>query len=74
MPKKKFNGTVVSNKMNKTVVVAVEIPKKHPLYDKRIKNTKRFKAHSKETHKIGDIVLIEECKPFSKEVTWKVTK
>ncbi len=73
MPKKVFTGKVVSTKMDKTVVVAVEMPKRHPIYAKAIKNTKRFKAHVEDLDlKSGDVVRIEECKPFSKEVTWNV--
>jgi len=73
MPKKIFKGKIVSNKMAKTVVVAVELPKRHPIYGKAMKNTRRFKARTEEKFSIGDVVLIEECKPFSKEVTWVVT-
>ncbi len=72
MPKKKIKGQVVSDKMTKTVVVAVEMLKRHPLYNKSIKNTRRFKAHNELGVKVGDIVMIEESIPFSKEVTWKV--
>ena len=74
MPKKILQGTVVSAKMNKTVVVAVELPKRHPIYGKEIKNTKRFKAHTEDLIKEGSKVTIEECRPISKEVTWKVTE
>ncbi len=74
MAKKTFKGSVVSDKMQKTVVVAVELPKKHPLYNKEIKNTKRFKARNEVDAKLNDIVVIEECRPYSKEVTWKVVE
>ena len=72
MSAKKFTGTVVSNKMNKTVVVAIEQPKRHPIYGKIIKNTKRIKAHTEEPVKLHEIVEIEETKPCSKQVSFKV--
>jgi small subunit ribosomal protein S17 len=72
MPKKILQGTVVSAKMNKTVIISVELPKRHPIYGKEIKNTRRFKAHTEDQIKEGSIVTIEECRPVSKEVTWKV--
>ena len=58
--------------MDKTVVVAVEMPKKHPLYGKLMRNTRKFKAHNEMNVSEGDYVIIEETKPFSKEVTWIV--
>lgn len=72
MSKKMLQGKVVSDKMTKTVVVAVEIPKKHPIYLKAVKNTKNFKARNDMGAKMDDIVLIEECKPFSRTTTWLV--
>lgn len=72
MPKKIFKGKVVSTKMQKTVVVVVDMPKMHPIYKKTVKYTKRFKARDELGVKLGDTVIIEESKPFSKEVTWKV--
>ncbi len=72
MPKKVLTGQIVSAKMQKTVVVQVEIPKKHAVYGKTIKNTRRFKARNEIEAKLGNMVVIEECKPYSKEVTWKV--
>jgi small subunit ribosomal protein S17 len=74
MSKKILKGTVVSNKMEKTVVVAVELPKKHPAYGKPVKNTRRFKARVEESVEEGDLVNIEETRPFSKQVTWKVVE
>lgn len=73
MPKRVFEGIVVSDKMQKNVVVAVEIPKNHPTYNKILKNTKRFKVRNTIDAKLNDVVLIEESRPYSKEVTW-VTK
>jgi small subunit ribosomal protein S17 len=69
---KQLRGTVVSTKMTGTVVVAVEMPKRHPLYDKIIKNTRRFKVKKEAELVVGDTVIIEECNPVSKETAWKV--
>jgi small subunit ribosomal protein S17 len=74
MSSKKFKGKIVSAKMQKTVVVAVELPKRHPIYDKVVKNTRRFKARNEINALLGNEVLIQECKPFSKDVTWKVVE
>ena len=73
MSKKKLKGIVVSDKMEKTVVVKVERIKEHPKYKRRYKVHKRFKAHdeNKEFH-IGDKVIIEECAPISKDKHFKV--
>jgi small subunit ribosomal protein S17 len=72
MSAKKLTGKIVSDKMQKTVVVAVEMHKKHPIYSKIVKNTRRFKARNDSDAKLNDVVVIEECKPFSKDVSWKV--
>ena len=73
MPKRKLKGTIVSDKMSKTVVVSVERIKEHPKYKKRYKVHKKYKAHSeKGDYKVGDKVIIEECKPMSKDKRWKV--
>jgi small subunit ribosomal protein S17 len=72
MPKKVLKGKVVSDKMQKTVVVAVDVDKKHPIYNKAIRNTRRYKVRDEKGVEVGDIVLIEETRPYSKEVTWKV--
>lgn len=74
MSSKKFKGKIVSAKMQKTVVVAVELPKRHPIYDKVVKHTRRFKARNEINALVGNNVLIQECKPFSKDVTWKVVE
>lgn len=73
MAKKKLQGIVVSDKMQKTVVVEVESMKEHPKYKRRYKSHKRFKAHdeNREYH-TGDKVVIEECAPMSKDKNWKV--
>jgi len=66
-------GTVVSNKMNKTVVVAVESRYSHPLYKKVVKTVKKYKAHDEENKcQVGDIVIIKETRPLSKEKRWMV--
>jgi len=73
MPKRKLQGTIVSDKMEKTVVVKVERIKEHPKYRKRYKVFKKYKAHVEgKDYKIGDKVIIEECKPISKEKKWRV--
>ncbi len=75
MPKKQITGTVVSNKMQKTVVVKVERIKEHPRYKKRYKVHKKYKAHDEKGEcKAGDKVIIEECRPMSKEKRWRVIK
>jgi small subunit ribosomal protein S17 len=66
-------GLVVSDKMDKTVVVAVETRKVHPLYKKSIKVTKKYKAHDENNNcKIGDKVKIIETRPLSREKRWRV--
>ena len=73
MSKRKLKGKVVSDKMQKTVVVKVERQVRHPRYKKVYKVHKRYKAHDeKEEYKVGDKVFIEECRPLSKEKKWRV--
>lgn len=68
-------GKVVSDKMDKTIVVAVETYKKHDLYHKRIKYTKKFKAHDENnTAQIGDTVKIAETRPMSKDKRWRLVE
>ncbi|WP_223068765.1 30S ribosomal protein S17 [Paenibacillus caui] len=68
-------GKVVSDKMDKTIVVAVETYKKHDLYHKRIKYTKKFKAHDENNSaKIGDTVKIVETRPLSKDKRWRLAE
>ncbi len=74
MSKKVFLGKVISHKMQGVVVVAVELPKKHPIYGKEIKNTKKFKAKNVAGSLLKDTVMIEESRPYAKGVTWQVTK
>lgn len=73
MPKRTLEGTIISDKMQKTVVVRVERPAEHPKYKKRFKVYKKYKAHIEgDGFKIGDKVTIEECRPVSKDKRWRV--
>ncbi len=66
-------GTVTSDKMDKTIVVAVETLVRHPLYKKTIKRTTRFKTHDENNEsRIGDVVKIMETRPLSKEKRWRL--
>ncbi len=68
-------GTVISDKMDKTVVVAVETSVKHPIYKKIVKRTYKLKAHDEEnTCKIGDKVRVMETRPLSKDKRWRVVE
>ena len=68
-------GKVVSNKMDKTIVVAEENHVKHPLYNKIVKRTYKLKAHDEEnTCNIGDIVKVMETKPISKDKRWRLVE
>ncbi|MFD2615206.1 30S ribosomal protein S17 [Paenibacillus gansuensis] len=68
-------GKVVSDKMDKTITVAVETYKMHDLYHKRIKYTKKFKAHDELNEaKIGDTVKIMETRPLSKDKRWRLVE
>ncbi len=71
--RRRFEGTVISDKGQKTVVVKVESVKMHPRYHKRYVMSKRYKAHDeKNEYKVGDTVTIEECRPLSKEKRFRV--
>ena len=73
MPKKVYTGKVISDKMDKTVVVAVERLTQHPLYKKTIKKIAKFKAHDEENKcKAVDKVSIIESRPLSKDKRWRV--
>ncbi len=68
-------GVVVSNKMDKTIVVAYHTKVKHPLYNKTMNKTTKFKAHDEENKcDIGDTVEIEETRPLSKDKRWRLVK
>jgi small subunit ribosomal protein S17 len=70
-----LRGTVVSDKMDKTVVVAVNSVKEHPIYRKKYKVTTRFKAHDADNAmKMGDLVEITETRPLSKDKRWVVAR
>lgn len=70
-----LRGTVVSNKMDKTVVVAVNTVKEHPIYRKKYKVTTRFKAHDAENScNEGDLVEITETRPISRDKRWVVAR
>lgn len=71
MPKKELVGTVVSNKMEKTIVVAIESRYPHPKYEKQMVKTNKFKAHDEKNEcSVGDRVKIQESRPLSKDKTW----
>lgn len=73
--RKSLVGRVVSTKNSKTIIVAVDIYVKHPLYGKRFRKTKKFAAHDeKEEAKVGDIVKITSTRPYSKTKTFRLEK
>ena len=73
MPRRILQGTVVSDKNKKTVVVEVERRFTHPVMGKTVRRTKKYHAHDeKGEFKIGDTVRIQECRPLSKLKTWAV--
>ena len=73
--RKSMIGTVVSDKMDKTVVVSVETSVAHPIYKKTVKRTYKLKAHDEENAcKVGDKVLVMETRPLSKGKRWRVVE
>jgi small subunit ribosomal protein S17 len=75
MPKKVYTGKVVSDKMDKTVVIAVTSLVQHPRYKKTVKRVSKFKAHDQENSaRIGDTVKIIESRPISKDKRWTVVE
>ncbi|MFM2129386.1 MAG: ribosomal protein [Pseudomonadota bacterium] len=73
MPKRILQGTVVSDKGNKTVIVRVDRQVLHPLVKKVVRSSKKYAAHDAENaHKVGDTVRIRECRPISKTKRWEV--
>jgi len=74
MPKKQLTGVITSNKMQKTVVVEVESVKHHDKYLRTYKAHKKYKVHTDEVFQVGDRVVIEECRPISKDKKWRVIK
>ena len=73
MPRRILQGTVVSDKGDKTVIVSVERRVMHPIYKKYIRRSKRYAAHDADnSHKIGDVVRIAECRPISRTKRFEV--
>ena len=73
--RKRLVGRVVSNKMDKTIVVLVERRIQHPVYKKYIRRSKKLHAHDPENHcREGDTVRIEECRPLSRTKTWRLVE
>ena len=73
--RKEMIGTVVSDKMDKTIVVAIETRVKHPIYKKTVKRTYKLKAHDEENNcKSGDKVKVMETRPLSKDKRWRVVE
>ncbi len=73
--RKQRTGKVVSNKMDKTIVVAIENRVKHPLYKKVVKSTYKLKAHDENNEcKIGDTVKVMETRPLSKDKRWRLVE
>ncbi|MBI2439100.1 MAG: 30S ribosomal protein S17 [Candidatus Moranbacteria bacterium] len=68
----KMSGVVVSNKMVKTIVVAVDTLKTHPKYLKQYRSTKKYKVHTEGNHAIGEKVVFQECRPISKDKRHKI--
>ena len=75
MPVKEKIGIVISNKMQKTVVVKIESRYSHPIYSKLMIKTRKYLAHDEMNEcNIGDQVLVKECRPLSKKKRWSVSK
>ena len=73
--RKTMVGTVVSDKMDKTIVVAIETRVKHPIYKKTVKRTYKLKAHDEENScKVGDVVKVMETRPLSKDKRWRLVE
>lgn len=73
--KRQLRGVVLSNKMKKTIVVSVSSVKLHPKYKKHYKVSKKYKAHDEQQeYQVGDKVVIEACRPLSKDKAWRVVK
>lgn len=71
--KRRFKGVVVSDKMDKTIVVKINKIKVHPVYKKRYKVSKKYKVHDQKNEaKVGDQVVFEECRPLSRDKRWRL--
>ncbi len=72
---RRLRGIVVSDKMDKTVVVRIDEVKNHPVYAKKVTHSIKLKAHDeKNEYKIDDVVIIEECRPLSRDKKWLVVE
>ena len=70
---RQLTGVVISDKADKTITVKIELKVKHPTYSKIMKRSTKVHAHDEgNTAKIGDVVTVQECKPYSKSKTWKL--
>jgi len=75
MPRRVLQGTVVSDKADKTITVLVERRVRHPIYKKYIRKSKKYAAHDEaNAHKVGDVVSIIECAPISKRKRWTLVE
>ena len=75
MPRRVLEGTVVSDKMDKTAVVAIKTKVRHPLYGKMVNRTRKFKVHDEENQcGVGDTVKIMETRPISKDKRWRLVE
>ena len=73
--RKVYRGVVVSDKMDKTITVRIDTKKTHPLYGKRVKYSKKFKAHDENNEcNIGDKVKVMETRPLSKDKRWRLVE
>jgi small subunit ribosomal protein S17 len=72
LPRKVVQGVIVSNKMNKTVVVKVSNKMRHPKYEKLIEKSKKYYAHTDKNLEVGQTVQIMSCRPISKLKKWRV--
>jgi len=73
--KKTYTGQVVSDKMDKTIVIAITTKTLHGLYKKYVKSTKKIKAHDeKNDARVGDTVRVVECRPVSRDKRWRLTQ
>ncbi|MDN5849224.1 MAG: 30S ribosomal protein S17 [Nitrococcus sp.] len=73
--KRTVNGRVISNRMDKTVTIAVERLVRHPLYGKYVRRTTKLHAHDEDNRcQLGDWVAVEECRPLSKIKSWRLVK
>ena len=75
MPRRQLQGTVVSDRMDKTAVVSVERTKMHKLYRKVIRRHSKYHVHDPANEaRVGDVVVLEECRPISKNKRWRIVE